>query len=161
MKKILLTILFLAAIVPIVYSDSPSSAAVKKDDFSRLTIEASVQTATIKWSESINVAVRVLNASTIPQTIGTETCGVHRVSGWLIDEALLLDVNQGGSCLQNLVPPHRVVLKPGDIYEQTCAVSVKTGVRTIRPGPLTFRLGLQNGGYLPVWSNPVTVTISR
>ncbi len=73
-----------------------------------------------KRSESIEASVHIINLSTVSQMIGTELYGVHGVINW-ISENRSVHI-QGGSpgCLQNLSPPQAIVLKPDQIYEQTC-----------------------------------------
>ena len=49
----------------------------------------------------------------------------------------------------------KIVLKPGEIYEQKATVSIVGG--NLKPGPLTFRLGIRTVGHLTAWSNPITL----
>jgi hypothetical protein len=144
MKKILLIILFLLITFEFSYSDNQP-----------LKIDISTQSTKIKRWKSVEVSAHILNISNDSQYIGTEGCGQRGVNSWISDNPSV-SVYGSGSCRANIVPPHKVSLKPGETYDQTCRVSFdKKGTL----GPLTFRIGLQNPGHNPAWSNSITLDV--
>ena len=157
MQKILLAIFCIFLIAQVAYCDSQSTTIETDSSKSAalfVKIEAVPQITKVKKSESIEVSIRISNASNTSQTIGTEICGAHQLVNWITDDQSVSV--EGASCRINIVPPREVILKPGEIYEQTCIVFFKWKTKL---GPLTFRLGLQPVGHMATWSNPITVEI--
>jgi len=136
---------------------NPVSVQVKDDEIFPIKIDVSTPGTKVKSWEPMEVAVRITNTSNVSQHVGTEICGVHGVIWWITNDKLVYVQGGSGGCLSNISPPKEIILKPGEMYEQECAVSFDK--EKVISGPLTFRIGLKNIGRLPAWSNDITINV--
>jgi hypothetical protein len=113
-----------------------------------LKIEASVAAQPITVKESIipglsdtlvPVSIHIVNSSDLPQAIGTEYCGVHKLRGWDSDNQAI--IVSGVACYSNITPPKPIVLNPGETYDQVC--DLRFNITKIKEGELKFRLGIK------------------
>lgn len=146
------------------YKDQPDSAviwsnaisiAIRQDEPFNVKITASARKGSLKASESLPVSVEIYNQSNHAIDIGTEICGVPGVIQWKTDNPSIFVMGGSSGCLNNVFPPREMILEPRQTYREDLTVSLKND--DLKPGPIIFRVGLQNMGHQPAWSNQLTI----
>jgi len=148
------------------YKDQPDSEiiwsnaisiAIKQDEPFSVKINASAAKRSLKASETLPVSVQIYNQSNDAIDIGTEICGVPGVIQWKTDNPSIFAMGGSGGCLKNDFPPREVILEPRQTYREDLTVSVTNN--GLKPRHVTFRVGLQNVGHQPAWSNQLAIEI--
>jgi len=142
---------------------NPVTINFKKNESLPVRIEATLDRDTMDISDvqrpqPLEASLKITNISNAPVDIGTAgLCGLHELKFLKSDnEAIVIDSGIT-ACLTSLGGEYSVVLKPQETWEQKCRIMYQG--EDSKPAPVTFRIGVQNMGHLPVWSNPLTLNI--
>lgn len=128
---------------------------------SPLKVKITVPTTTFRNNEKIYVAAAILNTGATEQVLVVMMC-----PEWTSDSAVIhVDAR---SCLKNI--PRKVPLRPGEEFRSVVHTHVELPDGQSNPDRVTFRLGYHIPAFLgnevtpkvqPLWSNSVSITITR
>ncbi len=129
-------------------------------------VEIKLAQTLVKSGENFSVVTAVRNTGTSEESLIVWDCSY--AWQWKADNPA---VQVGGvACLQNVLV--RIRLKPGEAYERPVPVYVELAAGSARRELIAFRLRYENAAthvesfHLPpqnppIWSNPVTVIVTR
>ena len=143
---------------------NPVTITFKGDSTLSVKVEASLKSDDVSIAdpsnpEALSAHVKITNISNVPQDIGVDgECGLHELMDLISDQKSISVISGEGSCLASNGGPSEVILKPNEVYVQDCHISYVG--KEPNPKPITFRIGIKNVGYKPVWSNALTAIIS-
>lgn len=117
------------------------------------------------WPHEFSVATTIRNVSVREQAIHVTLCGF--AYQWQVDNPKVYV--DGGSCLKNSIIT--IKLQPGETYTRSISMFVELPSESLGrgPQPVTFRLGFGDsfwneklrGEMQAIWSNPITVSVTR
>lgn len=146
---------------------NPVAVGFKNDRDFPVKVEAllkedNINISNVREPKCATAHVRITNVGSSSQSIGFDDfCGLHELINLVSDNQSISIISGNGSCLSSIKNSYgtgEVILKPGEIYEQDCKLLYKE--EEPNPEPISFRIGVKNTGYVPAWSNVLTVSIA-
>jgi hypothetical protein len=128
---------------------------------SPIKVEVTVAHEKVNNYEPFSVATAIRNTSTEEQTLDIWSCSYP--TQWVSD-ASSVHVNLAGCKKNDLL---HIKIKPGEAIERAVSIRVELAPGDGKPESVTFRMGFKNATFvmgqanLPMWSNPLTVTVTK
>ncbi len=129
---------------------------------SPLKVEIKLTQTAVKNDETFSVYTALRNSGSEVRVLEVWSCGYNDL--WIADNPSVRVIGDVG-CMKSFST--KKYLKPGEAFESTVPVRVELTHDKGQPESVTFRLGFKDPTFLanpkipPIWSNAVTVSVTR